>query len=214
MRSSANSFWLIRHASHAGTPGILLGRNQEVGLSPRGRDEAAIMADKLIGAGIEKVVSSPTLRALETAVIVGERLNVPVAPAAELEEVDFGAWTGQSFDTLEQDPLWHAWNQARAAAQTPSGETIYHVLRRIVRLMRQLDAGFRDSSVALVTHAEPIRAVLLSCRSLSMSEWSSIDVPLASAAVVAFVNNDKAERHLVELSEAGAVRGCHGSTEV
>ena len=71
--------WLVRHAEAA---------DEESGLTPAGRQQAALLGARLAGAGITRISHSPLVRAVETARIVGEHLpGVPVEEALELDDL-------------------------------------------------------------------------------------------------------------------------------
>jgi broad specificity phosphatase PhoE len=74
-------------------------------LSVNGRSQSALLADRLAGAGITRIVSSDFPRAAETAAVVSDRTGVVVAHDARLRERDFGDLIGRSYDSLPSSPL-------------------------------------------------------------------------------------------------------------
>jgi broad specificity phosphatase PhoE len=78
-----------------------------------------------------------------------------------LDELDFGAWTGRSFEALAGDPDWRLFNERRSLAAAPGGERILDVQARIVALMVELAGSHPDASLALVSHGDVIRSALL-----------------------------------------------------
>jgi len=49
-----------------------------------------------------------------------------------LNEVDFGEWTGLTFDVLNARMEWQRFNSSRSVAEVPCGETASEVQQRIV----------------------------------------------------------------------------------
>src|ERR1700756_1549502 len=90
-------FHLLRHGEPA-IFGRLNGRLPGVGLSEKGRAEAAMQAGRLAGEKIEAIYSSPLQRTRETAEILAERLGLPVRYREDVIEIDYGEWTGLTFD--------------------------------------------------------------------------------------------------------------------
>ena len=88
---------LIRHASHDLLGRELVGRRSGVTLSSAGSAEAEALAERLARHPISVVYASPRERAIETAKPIAERHRLDVHIAPELDEVDFGTWTGLSF---------------------------------------------------------------------------------------------------------------------
>lgn len=152
-------FLLVRHAPHALQGRTLVGRT-DVPLSDEGTRAAASLADRLAGEPLAAIQSSPRARTRATAAAIAERHGLAVETAADLDEIDFGAWTGQAFDALEPDPGWRSWNAWRTGSRTPGGETMAEVQLRLLRHLETVRARWPDATVALVSHGDPIRAVL------------------------------------------------------
>ncbi len=162
-------FHLVRHGSTPLAGGrILAGRTPGHRLDDAGRSDAERVATALARRPIGRVVSGPLERATETAAPLAEKLGLPVRIDPALDEVDYGAWTGADWSTLEADPDWIAWNGCRGSAAIPAGETIGAVADRAIGSLRRLaDEIGGDGEAALFTHADVIRAVLASVLGLA-----------------------------------------------
>ena len=172
---------LIRHAEHPLVGQKLLGRDEAaVHLSEAGQQQADALAETLESEEIDCLQSSPRLRCIETAGALAARFDLPVLVASALDELDFGAWTGEPFDTLEHDPKWYAWNAHRARTRPPGGESMAEARTRVLRHLARTSRRYPRGTVAMVTHAEIIRAVRLQRAGISPDFWQSIEVPLAS----------------------------------
>src|SRR5690348_1200274 len=93
---NVTTFHLLRHGEHTLQGKIVAGRSPGIGLSERGRAEVEAAAARLADAGIAAIYASPLQRAQETAAIVAERLGLDPATHDDLNEVDFGDWTGST----------------------------------------------------------------------------------------------------------------------
>ena len=149
---------LVRHGSHVLPPGILAGRLPGAGLSDEGRKQARRAGDRLVKAGgIDSVQCSPLERTYETAGIIGERLGLVPGQVPALVEIDFGGWTGKSFEELDRREDWQHWNHFRSGTRPPGGETMSEVLTRALRHVETLRSG---TATVLVSHCDVIRALL------------------------------------------------------
>jgi broad specificity phosphatase PhoE len=178
-------FHLIRHARHDQVHTVLVGRMPGVGLSEAGRAEAADLAETLAHRPIALLQTSPRRRARETAAIIGERLGLPVQIVRALDELDVGAWSGMSFEALADDPAWQRWNASRSRARPPSGESMEDVLRRLRTHMACLQRQHPGKEIALVSHAEPIRTVVLHRRGWSFDDFARVEIAPASVTTLA-----------------------------
>jgi len=174
------TFVLLRHAAHDNVGGFLAGRMPGVILGEAGRAQADRLARRLRPERIDAVLASPRERAQQTAQAVASARGLAVETAAELDEIDFGHWSGQGFEVLQQDPLWQRWNAVRSLIRTPGGETMLDVQRRVLGLMERL-AGQQDGRcLALVSHADVIKAAVLHHLGLPIDAWPRFDIAPAS----------------------------------
>lgn len=174
-------FYLVRHAAHARQDQGLVGRTPGIGLSEAGRGQLAWLRRRLAGVAFDAAFSGP----LERAVLTAEALAAPVTVAPELDELDYGDWTGRRVEDLAGDPLWQAWNAFRAGSRIPGGETMLEVQARAVRLIDRLRAGYPKGRVLLVSHGDVIRAVLLHYLGLSADRFLAIEIDPGSLSVLA-----------------------------
>jgi broad specificity phosphatase PhoE len=186
---SATTFHLVRHASHDLLGRALVGRGP-VSLSPAGREEAAAIAATLGGLGLAAVACSPRERALETARPLAARAGLEVTVEPGLDELDLGAWTGARFGTLDDDPRWRAFNVFRGTAPVPDGESMLAVQARAVACVLRLRAAYPDASVALVSHADVIKAVLVHFLGMTLDLMRRIELAPGSRSVLTLYDED------------------------
>lgn len=179
------TFLLVRHATHGRVGTVLCGRMPGVTLGAEGRAEAERLADHLARRGIASVHTSPLERASETAEPIAARLGLEAEPCDDLLEIDFGAWTGRSFSSLQDESRWRGWNSARSVFRPPGGETMLEVQARVVRFLERLRAKHPGESVVLVSHGDVIKAGLLYCLGLPIDAHARIEVSPASISTVA-----------------------------
>jgi probable phosphomutase (TIGR03848 family) len=177
-------FHLLRHGEHALQGRIVAGRTPGIGLSERGRGEAEWAAGRLAGAGVAAIYASPLERAQETAHIVGRRLDLPVTVRDDLSELDFGEWTGSTFEEVRRHPLWPVWAAHRSIACLPGGETMREVQRRVVEAMMELREAHPDESIVLVSHGDVLRAALMFALAMPLDFYGRIEVATASISTI------------------------------
>jgi probable phosphoglycerate mutase len=176
---------LIRHAHTDAIAARLSGRLAAVHLTEAGRRQAAQLAQRLAPAPLRAVYSSPLERALETATPIAEAHGLEVLARDALTEVDYGAWTGKSFDALQQLPEWRRYNDARETAHVPEGESASAVQLRILRELERLWQRHCADTVAVISHADVIRAALLHYAGVSLNFFGRFTVDPASVSAVA-----------------------------
>lgn len=187
---------LVRHGrSAANTAGVLAGWSPGVHLDEVGREQAARLADRMQDLPVQRVVSSPLTRCLETAqVVVGTTGSVVVDD--DLGECRYGAWTGRSLKDLEEEPMWrtvqdHPSRAAFPSSETYAGESLADMAHRAVRAVRRHDEGVReeygdDALWAAVTHGDVIKAVLADAVGSHLDLFQRFRADPASVSVVQY----------------------------
>jgi probable phosphoglycerate mutase len=174
------TLFLVRHGAHDRLGRILCGRMAGVGLSPQGREEAARVAARLSHQSIAAVYASPLERAQETAAPIAEAVGRDLATEPGLDEIDFGAWTGKALDELAADPRWEPWCRERSLHRPPPGDTpgesMLEAQARGVRAVEALRARHPDQAVALVSHADLIKALLCHWLGLGLDHYLRFDI--------------------------------------
>jgi broad specificity phosphatase PhoE len=176
------TFFLVRHAAHDNVGGFLAGRMEGVRMGEAGRAQAGRLAERMRRESFERILASPRERTQETAAAIATASGIgPVETAPELDEVDFGSWSGRTFDDLNRDPLWRQWNTVRSLAHTAGGETMLDVQARIAGLMTRI-AGDRAEGgrVVLVTHADVIKSAVMLVLGMPVDAWARLEVAPAS----------------------------------
>ena len=179
-----STFYLIRHAANDWLGKVIAGWTPGVNLNTEGRAQADRLAWKLLGRGITRIYSSPLERALETAAPVAKALGLKVEVRDALGEVRYGEWTGKPFTELEKDPRWARFNQLRSSARPPGGETMLEIQARMTTELESLRLRHPEETVAVVSHGDPIRAVLMHFLGMPIDMVHRIEISPASVTVV------------------------------
>jgi probable phosphoglycerate mutase len=154
-------------------------------LNDAGREQARELAESLAGRAIDVVYSSDLVRAHETALIVGDRLGLPVD------------WAGRLVTEIEAaDPKGFArWREGRKGWN--GGESYEEMGERVVAAVLRLAARHEGQTVLIVSHGGSIRA----CRATAAGlDYAASRV----AAIGSMANCEVAELHVTEGRLAGA----------
>lgn len=126
-------------------------RRLEGDLSDRGREQSSLAAEWLRDVGITSIRHSPFHRAYQTAQIVADQLQLPLAVDDDLREMDCGdlEWRTdrEAWETWQQ--VYDRWMARDWEAAFPGGETYQHAFDRFTRALVRVPAG---ETPLLVTH--------------------------------------------------------------
>jgi len=183
---SATTFLLIRHGLTDSVGRAMMGRSPGIHLNAVGEEQARRLADRLRDVSVTAIVSSPLERTRETAAPIADSHHLPVRLVEEFAEYEVGSWTGLTFDQLETDPLWRRFNTLRSMARPPAGELMVDVQRRAMGALLNLSREYPDGRVAVVSHGDVIRGVLLYVLGMPIDFIHRIEVSPGSISIVAF----------------------------
>jgi len=140
-----------RYAGHRDTP-----------LSPEGRRQIAKLRGRFTRLRPDIVISSDLKRCRQTALLLAPGARVEAS--ALLRELDFGDWDGLTSTTCRRrNPgRFDRWMRDPWSVTPPGGEKLTHLWDRVRAYVSDLARRHPGETVAIVTHAGPIRALLAS----------------------------------------------------
>lgn len=174
---------LVRHATTAST-GKRLGGWTDTPLDDRGTAQAERAAQRLAHLPLAAVYSSPLQRTRQTARIVARPHGLRVRTRKAIGEVDYGEWTDQALGHLRRRTYWKTIQQFPSRVAFPGGETIRGAQARAVDAVEALARDHGDDTIAVVSHADVIKAVVAHFLAMPLDAFQRLVVAPASATVL------------------------------
>lgn len=166
----------IRHGETAWNARGLLQGLTDVPLNERGRDQARGAAKLLVGAGWDRIYSSPLGRAFETA--------ETIAAAVGLDRPGLlDGFVEREFGVMEGEPYWTP-DGGRANLDDPSVESVEALRERAVAAFDALAERHPTGSTLVVGHGTIIRVLL--------QEFLTIEAPHMANLALSIVERDDA----------------------
>jgi len=161
---------LARHGETAwNQEGRYQGQTFDIPLSGTGFAQARALALRLEELELVRAVSSPLLRARQTAeTLLGERAGILETDPA-LMEISHGAWEGRldSEVQTEDAAARSAWRETPGTARPTDGESLQEVLDRAWLAFRRICEGLGPEENALIVSHDGVNRVLL-CQILGL----------------------------------------------
>ena len=169
-------------------------------LTPRGAEQAHLLAARLVGTELDAIYASDLRRARDTGAVVARALDVPLETLAELREVDVGSWSGltRAEGAARFPEAFARWERGEIGWE--DGETYEEMSERVLAAVRAIAARHPTGRVLVVTHAGPIRAIHAAALGLDVHAYRRMRPvePNARLSAVCFENGG-----LTELCSAG-----------
>jgi len=182
----------LRHAqAKNNTERILAGRTEGVPLTEIGIKQAEQTAQLLKHMNISAIYSSPIERAKHTAEIAGKYNSLDITIDDRLNELDMGKFTGMPYDEIfkSHGNVFMKFYNGELEIAHNGVETFPDVKKRILGIVDHVIEKHPDENVLLVTHMDPIKAMLSTI--VDLSPTNLFELIIANASLNIFREKDR-----------------------
>jgi probable phosphoglycerate mutase len=138
-------------------------------------------------------VSSPFVRARQTAEIIAASLALPMSIENDLRERSYGTYAGLPYETARPDFDPHAYWQWRP----PGGETLEEVAARVGRALDRIAAQANHDDAVVVSHG----GVMMALWRHVMGEWARPGRVVRNAGIL-LVDHEGGRYHAARLLDS------------
>ncbi|MCG8454441.1 MAG: histidine phosphatase family protein [Spirochaetales bacterium] len=170
------SVLMMRHGQPEGS-GLYIGSGSDVPLTPRGREQAHLLAKELGALPFKQLYSSPLQRCHKTLQPLAQQLNQTIHIQESLREANFGTWEGESWKSIAQQhpQKWEEWMNHPTTTSPPDGESL---IRFQSRTQKGLESILHEAEpgdlLGICAHGGTLRTALSLALSLPPSSfWSA-----------------------------------------
>ena len=193
--------WFIRHGEVEEPYQNVFGGRIDMGLSPRGAEQARALATCLRAAHFDAVYASPMKRVQQTlAPYLGDGLPAPIILPG-LREVDFGDWTGLTWEDVMARYRVSAstWLEQLENGRMTNAETVPTLQKRVEPCLRRMLREHQGGQVAVFCHGGVIRLAVAILLGWPLSNLRPIEFEYASVTQIACGDN-RAQLRLVNFT--------------
>jgi alpha-ribazole phosphatase len=178
---------LLRHGE-VENAGSVFYSQQDVSLSDFGRKQSLALADRLKDVPFSRVFSSDLSRCLFLAKAITGEKGLAVDVRSELREVDFGHWSGLSWDAVESryPGALSERMEKLESYRPPQGENLVEVALRVWRVIDEALKKCKEEAVAIVSHGGVNRVLIARAIGLSLNKIFSLEQDFACINVLDF----------------------------
>ena len=147
------SLYLVRHGETDWNAARRIQGRTDIPLNELGREQAATTGRLLARRSWDGLVSSPLIRAFETAQIIGAEIGIDTIETLEaIAERNYGEAEGLDYERIER--------MFPGDTPVPGRETHQQVADRVLPALLKLASGRPGESLIVVSHGGVIRSVL------------------------------------------------------
>ena len=176
----------LRHGqAENNTNRVLAGRRPGVPLTLTGLEQSEKIAKFLKPFNISTIYSSPIERAKKTAEIVSEHNSLEIKTDERLIELDMGKFTGMPYDEIfeKHGNVFLKFYEGDLEIAHNGVETFIELKKRILDMVDFVIREHNDENVLLVTHMDPIKALISTIMGLQANSLFELIIENASLTV-------------------------------
>lgn len=171
------TFYIFRHGqSTYNLAGRTQGQTNDSVLTPLGEQQALEVGKKLQDKGVEVIISSPLTRAMQTAQLANESLNVPIRQDERFSEVNVGEIEGLHYTVIQEKygekyREWRSSDRAYENMRFDGGESKKEVRIRVLDGLKDYADHSPYTRIAVSSHGIMLTQLLIAF------EQPAIDIP-------------------------------------
>lgn len=155
------TLYLIRHAESEANKQRILASRRPFPLTEEGKKDAELIARELKDiVTIDKIISSPLIRAKETAQEFSHVYNLPIEEEERIIEQELGIYSGMTYDQVKEEKKYETDTQKRWNWIPSGGGESYEMIgKRILSFFKSLESVEEGKNILIVTHAVSFRLI-------------------------------------------------------
>jgi len=182
----------LRHGqAENNTKKILAGRSPGVNLTETGIEQAEKAGRMLKALNISAIYSSPIDRAIQTADIVGNYCDLEIVTDDRLIELDMGKFTKMPYNEIfaKHGNVFLKFYEGSDEVSENGVETFAKVQKRVFEMVDFVIDKHKNENVVLVTHMDPIKAMI--GKVLKLRSEVLFELIIANASLNVFKNSEQ-----------------------
>ncbi|MGL1892412.1 MAG: histidine phosphatase family protein [Spirochaetaceae bacterium] len=154
-----STLYLIRHAESEANKSRIMASRLPFPLTKAGKEDADLIAAQLKDKiNIDEIITSPLVRAVETAESFSKIYNLKPITDERITEQDLGIFSGMTYDQVKEEPTYNTESLKRWDwIPEGDGESYSMIADRITDFFNSLDTS--DKNILIVTHAVSFRLI-------------------------------------------------------
>jgi len=179
---------LIRHGQTSWNKEVIFRGRADIELSSYGIKQAEVLAKRLKNRKIDKIYSSPLLRAYQTALIISKEHKLEVIKDFAFIDFCFGEWEGKKLDEVEKiykDEIF-LWKNHPEKFLAPKGESLEDVRERVMPRIKEIVKV--NENILVVSHRVVLKVIILSLLNLPLKYFWNIKIDTCGMSIFEYEN--------------------------
>lgn len=164
-------------------------------LTNNGVRDALLLGEKLENTNFGAVISSPSLRTLQTSKLIIGKRDLPLKTDERLREIHLGSWQGKTIDEIQKMDSYRydCYVHHPQLFTRDAGEDFDDVKIRLESFLESIEETYPSGNLLIVTHGMVIKTLQMICKQNQVDQiWEEPWIEGTSLTIVR-VNGGKRE---------------------
>ena len=200
MNDQPTRLYLVRHGELVTSKEWRYVGQMDVGLNETGKKQIQNLFSRLSSEQIEMIFSSDLTRTIESAEIIGNKLEIINEPISELREINLGVWEGLTLEEIEESFPEDLVKRSEDIKdfRIINGESFSDVKKRVIPKLKDIIEGNVSKRILVIAHGGVNRIIIADALGLNINNIPRLEQNYACLNIIDYYKSGPVVRLINE----------------
>ena len=200
MNDQPTRLYLVRHGELVTSNEWRYVGQMDVELNETGKKQIQNLSSRLSSEQIEMIFSSDLTRTIESAEIIGNKLEIINEPISELREINLGVWEGLTLEEIEESFPEDLVKRSEDIKdfRIINGESFSDVKKRVIPKLKDIIEGNVSKRILVIAHGGVNRIIIADALGLDINNIPRLEQNYACLNIIDYYKSGPVVRLINE----------------
>ena len=200
MNDQPTRLYLVRHGELVTSKEWRYVGQMDVELNETGKKQIQNLSGRLSSEQIEMIFSSDLSRTIESAEIIGKKLEIINEPISELREINLGVWEGLTLEEIEESFPEDLVKRSEDIKdfRIINGESFSDVKKRVIPKLKDIIEGNVSKRILVIAHGGVNRIIIADALGLDINNIPRLEQNYACLNIIDYYKSGPVVRLINE----------------
>ena len=200
MNDQPTRLYLVRHGELVSSKEWRYVGQMDVELNETGKKQIQNLSSRLSSEQIEMIFSSDLTRTIESAEIIGNKLEIINEPISELREINLGVWEGLTLEEIEESFPENLVKRSEDIKdfRIINGESFSDVKKRVIPKLKNIIEGNVGKRILVIAHGGVNRIIIADALGLDINNIPRLEQNYACLNIIDYYKSGPVVRLINE----------------
>jgi alpha-ribazole phosphatase len=200
MNDQPTRLYLVRHGELVTSKEWRYVGQMDVELNETGKKQIQNLSSRLSSEQIEMIFSSDLTRTIESAEIIGNKLEIINEPISELREINLGVWEGLTLEEIEESFPEDLVKRSEdiKGFRIINGESFSDVKKRVIPKLKDIIEGNVSKRILVIAHGGVNRIIIADALGLDINNIPRLEQNYACLNIIDYYKSGPVVRLINE----------------